>query len=416
MRPAVQKTLVAGLLVAVAAGAVVAFLHFLPDLGGTERAPDFTIETVRHGTFTLAEHRGSIVVLDLMAVDCPSCRITEQAMLALAEGRPDVVIVSVDIWTALEDERYLDAHMQEIGADWPYGMDTDDVLLKYDAYEISKVVVIDPEGYIVWSRQGGVEEGPVLRAVADAEAGVLERQQTRQLGLAGFALFAGVASFFAPCAFPLLPGYMAYSLSLGGRTEGRRSLWREALPPGLSAAAGIFVVYAAMGLLVAALGGIASRFVLYLQPLMGLLAIALGVALLLGASLERFVAPFQHAVDRARRSLTGSKKEGTLAGFFGYGMGYGAAAAGCVAPVFLQLTLTAIALGAATGLRIFALYAGVSALLMVVATVVAVRARAWLQARAVQVVRVVNRASGAVLVLAGIYLVWFFSRGTALPF
>ena len=40
----------------------------------------------------------------------------------------------------------------------------------------------------------------------------------------GFAFSAGVATFFAPCAYPLLPGYVAFylgdagpSATLGGR-------------------------------------------------------------------------------------------------------------------------------------------------------------------------------------------------------
>lgn len=396
----------------------------LPDasvfLGRDARpAPDFEIDLANGGTFRLSDARGEVVVLDLMAVDCASCRITEKAMLELHRERPEALIVSVDIWTDLEDEAYLHQHMQRLGADWPYGMDTDEVLFKYDAYEISKVVVIDPDGYVTWSKVGGIAAGPVIAAVDEAASGLGARQSTLGLGLVGFAVFAGVASFFAPCAFPLLPGYMAYALALGRRREGDGPLptarVRDAIVPGAAAAGGILIVYGVFGLIVAAFGEAASPWLPYLQPFVGLVAIALGASLLLGASMERIIAPLQHGVERLRRRLMGGEREGTWVGYFSYGLGYGAAAAGCVAPVFLQLTLTAVAVGALTGLKVFAVYAGVAALLMVVATIVAVKARGFVQRKAGTVVRVMNRVSGVFLVLAGIYLLWFFNRGFGLP-
>lgn len=383
-----------------------------------DAAPDFTLERVDGGTFSLKEHRGEVVVIDLMAVDCASCRITEKGLLQLRAERPDAVLVSVDIWTELEDAAYLQGHMERLGVDWAYGMDTDRLLFKYDAYEISKVVVIDPDGYISWSRVGGVDAAPMIAAVDAAAEGSGGRQGTLGLGLVGFAVFAGVASFFAPCAFPLLPGYMAYSLALGrkrdGFTDPAPGRVRDALIPGAAAATGILLVYGTFGLVVAAFGEAVSPWLPYLQPFIGVLAVVLGVALLAGASMERIIAPLQHGIDRLRRRITGSDSEGTWVGYFSYGLGYGAAAAGCVAPVFLQLTLTAVALGPATGLKIFAIYGGVAALLMVLATIVAVKARTWVQHQAGTVVGVVNRVSGVVLVAAGIYLIWYFNRGFGL--
>lgn len=422
MRTNTSKALTVLGIVALASGAAAAFVYFVPDVNEAERAPDFTIQTVRGGPWTLSEHRGELVVIDLMAVDCASCRITEKAMLELDRLRPNVTIISVDVWSAPpanEDEAYLDAHMVKLNATWAYGMDTDDVLFKYNGFEISKVVVIDRDGYQTWSAVGGIDVAPILAALDAAEAGTATPERNLQLGLTGFAVFAGVASFFAPCAFPLLPGYMAYSLSLGRTDKNSKDPGgrvRDALAPGLSAAGGIFVVYGLLGLLVAAFGGAASRALPYMQPAVGLVAIGLGVALVAGFSMERVVAPMQRGIDKLRRRITGAESEGTLAGYFSYGVGYGAAAAGCVAPVFLQLVLTAVAVGAVTGFKVFLVYAGVSAALMVLATIIAVKARTWLQKRTGVLVRVVNRASGAIMILAGIYLIWFFSRGTANPF
>jgi thiol:disulfide interchange protein len=76
--------LLGGVLVA---GAVLG-LHVFGSAKAEQDAPDFTIRTLHHGNFTLSEQRGEIVVLDLMAVDCPTCRVTERSMLRLAEDTP----------------------------------------------------------------------------------------------------------------------------------------------------------------------------------------------------------------------------------------------------------------------------------------------------------------------------------------
>src|SRR3990172_446135 len=41
------------------------------------------------------------------------------------------------------------------------------------------------------------------------------------LALPILAIAAGVASFFSPCAFPLLPGYLSFSSPTGGAGEAR---------------------------------------------------------------------------------------------------------------------------------------------------------------------------------------------------
>ncbi len=408
-------------------------LHVFSGVSETRPAPDFTLETVQHGNFTLSEHRGSVVVIDLMAVDCATCRVTEQSLLQLNETYPDVQIVSVDIWVEFEDEEYLDGHMKQLGADWPYAMDTDDMLLKYRAFEISKVAVVDANGYLSGEASGAIGfdrlEGLVVEAQESESmegAALGEIAPSLPIGLAGFALLAGIASFFAPCAFPLLPGYMAYTLSIQSpakasqdpaiETEQRKPRFRDALIPGFAAAGGILLIYGLFGLIVAGLGESARPWLPLLQPGVGVLAIILGVALLLGATMDRIIRPLQRGVDRFVTLITRKNKPGTLTGYFSYGLGYGAAAAGCTAPVFLTLIVTAFLLGFATGVRIFLIYAGTAAVLMIVATLVAVKARGLLQEKSAQIVAIANKISGVVLLGAGGYLIWFYHRSFGLPF
>ena len=62
---------------------------------------------------------------------------------------------------------------------------------------------------------------------------------------------AGVAAFFSPCVFPLLPGYVTYDLGL---QEGKGSRLARSLVLGGAAALGVVAVNLAIGAIIAALG------------------------------------------------------------------------------------------------------------------------------------------------------------------
>ncbi len=67
------------------------------------------------------------------------------------------------------------------------------------------------------------------------------------VGALAFAASAGVATFFAPCAFPLLPGYVGYYLSESDRDTGM-------LAPAVAAAGGALGALGVVALLVLAVG------------------------------------------------------------------------------------------------------------------------------------------------------------------
>mgnify|MGYP006299391715 FL=1 len=93
-------------------------------------------------------------------------------------------------------------------------------------------------------------------------------------GTLTFAVGAGLATFFAPCAYPLLPGYVGYALQdeetgLGG-----------AAVRGLAASAGAVAVLAVLGSLLLAVGGRLARHLTLLEPLVGAALVVLGVLFL----------------------------------------------------------------------------------------------------------------------------------------
>ncbi len=113
-------------------------------------APDFEVETVNRsveesqyvdedGWFKLSDHRGKIVVVDFMAIDCANCHLVQAHLENQVDewrnydGDYEIIIVSVGMWYSLEDLDMLndtfgdpssDAHMPWIVATG----DTDSVL------------------------------------------------------------------------------------------------------------------------------------------------------------------------------------------------------------------------------------------------------------------------------------------------
>lgn len=144
------------------------------------------------------------------------------------------------------------------------------------------------------------------------------------LGTVAFAVGAGLATFFAPCAYPLLPGYVGYTLQQEETGLGGAAL------RGLAASGGAVVVLAAVGGLLLAVGDRLARHLPLLEPLVG------GALVVLGALVLTDRAPTLHVrLPERRRSVAGAAV---------FGGGYALAAAGCVVPVVLGVVTQALTL------------------------------------------------------------------------
>jgi len=212
----------------------------------------------------------------------------------------------------------------------------------------------------------------------------------------GFAFSAGVATFFAPCAYPLLPGYVAFYL---GDTDDSVQLWgrlRRAAVVGGLASVGFFVVYAALAGVTAAVGTQVLRDIALLELVVGGLLVVLGVAMAAGK-----VTPSALHVRLPNR-------ERSKSGFFVFGVVYAVAAAGCTAPVFVGIAGLALSGGPAGAVLTFAAYAGGMALLMVLVTGLVAAGRDSVVGRLSGNSARIARAAGVLLVVAGLAQVYFF--------
>jgi cytochrome c-type biogenesis protein len=211
-----------------------------------------------------------------------------------------------------------------------------------------------------------------------------------------FAFSAGLATFLAPCAYPLLPGYVAYFLGTDEDARvGLAGRLQRAVFVALATSAGFFAVYAVLAGVATAVGARALQNIAVLELVVGALLVVLGAAMALG----RFQ-PTLHVPLPERRRSTG--------GYFLFGVVYAAAAAGCTAPVFIGIATTALDGTPTEAITTFVAYAAGMSLLMLAVTVLAAAGQDTVLRRLSRASGRLTRVAGVVLVGAGIVQLYFF--------
>ncbi len=213
----------------------------------------------------------------------------------------------------------------------------------------------------------------------------------------GFAVVAGIATFFSPCAFPLLPGYVAFYVSQTDRNEPSLG---GAVSRGLFAGAGVLVTFAVLMGLTFWIGHRALEGVTIFEALVGVVLVVFGVLVV---------------ADRIPSlSVALPKRRSSVFGFGIFGAGYALAAAGCVAPIFLGVVGRAVTLEPAAAALVIGTYAGSVTLLMVSVTVATGMGLLAGAGQFAPYMGTIKRIAGAVMILAGVgqlYLVFFVYGG-----
>jgi len=89
-----------------------------------------------------------------------------------------------------------------------------------------------------------------------------------------FALGAGVATFFSPCAYPLLPGYVGFYVS---QTEGEDASLSGALSRGLIAGTGALVTLGVLLVAAYQIGHSTLSNITLFEPIVGALLVVFGL-------------------------------------------------------------------------------------------------------------------------------------------
>jgi cytochrome c-type biogenesis protein len=218
------------------------------------------------------------------------------------------------------------------------------------------------------------------------------------------AFTAGLVATVNPCGFAMLPAYLAYFMGLEGDGEPHpaRAAGRG-LVVGAVVSAGFLTVFGVAGVLIT-LGVQAVVGALpWAAMVVGVGVAVLGVAMLFGFELTASLPKFSR----------GGSSSG-LGGVYVFGLSYAVASLSCTLPIFLVVVAGTIPqLGFVSGVLTFLVYGlGMSMLLVVVTLALAfgkVALVGWLRRSS----RHINRVTGAILVVAGAYIVWFWATTLA---
>ena len=404
-------------------------------IGGDNEAPDFTLQDTEGVTFSLSDYEGEkVVILDFMFSTCVPCEKFVKEALGPYSGymdEDDIAIVSVSVF-GNDDETELRNYAEE--HDWRHalGDSNGDIEIAYNVIGTPKIFIIDKEGKITYSHVGPISESELSNEVDKALTGQGGVVNLKDSSIYLFAVGAGVMVFFSPCSFPMLPGYMSFYLANKKQRTGKfdETAARETLPDGLAAAAGLAGVLLLIGILLIPFVSVIGGFLGHLELLIGIVLTGLGVVMVMEYDSEKIVQPFRklvaqigssapalmakQGIEKGIKATTGKEfsfsdnSDGTRVGLFWYGVAYGSAAAGCVAPVVIGLLTASISQGIITGLLVFLIFAMTAGILMVAFTMMVAASETTIVDRMKASTRQIEMAGGIIMIVIGIYLMYYY--------
>jgi cytochrome c biogenesis protein CcdA len=215
--------------------------------------------------------------------------------------------------------------------------------------------------------------------------------------LIGLAFGAGLVAALNPCGFAMLPAYLA--LVVRGEGTGALTALGRAVAATAAMAVGFVVVFGAFGLLTVAAAATVQRYLPYVTVLIGIALVALGIWLLLGRQLTALTP------DRLVHQWAPTARLGSM---FGYGLGYAIASLSCTVAPFLAVTGAAVGGGSVIGtLSVYLAYAAGFTLVVGVLAVATALSSAAVADRMRRILPYLNRISGILLVVVGLYVAYY---------
>ena len=204
------------------------------------------------GWFNLNDHRGSIIILDLMARDCSNCHLVQEHIeeemddwqVMARDNNKSLKIFAYGAWYG-ESVEYLNESGGEYTVPlYPTGFGSTEAAVFEDGSsadpvrlfttggtgQIPVVLILDEDGYIIaqqatgtpvdgWAKFDGILETALTEEISetfDSRIG-WEEPETSFTAVFALGLILSILVYFSPCAFPVLPGFISYYLSLGAR-------------------------------------------------------------------------------------------------------------------------------------------------------------------------------------------------------
>ncbi len=172
---------------------------------------------------------------------------------------------------------------------------------------------------------------------------------TGTLSLLVFAVIAGIATFFSPCSFPLLPGYLTRHLQTIDKDP--KKARTSVVSNGVAAAGGVFLFDLILGLATVLIGfsfagslGISgpspNLYVRVFRGTVGAFLVLLGILNLRGTGIFH-----NDSLTSIGKRLMKNGELKPSRKMFAYGFGYVSVGIGCAGPILSGLLLFALSFG-----------------------------------------------------------------------
>lgn len=211
----------------------------------------------------------------------------------------------------------------------------------------------------------------------------------------GLAFGAGLVAALNPCGFAMLPAYLA--LVVRGEGTSVSTALGRAVAATAAMAAGFATVFGAFGLLTVSAASTVQRYLPFATIVIGIALLALGIWLLLGRELTARVICNSQWAPTAR-----------LGSMFGYGISYAIASLSCTIAPFLAVTGAGLRSDSVVrALSVYLAYAAGFTLVVGVLAVAAALSSAAVADRMRRIIPYVNRISGLLLLVVGLYVAYY---------
>ncbi|MBJ99563.1 MAG: hypothetical protein CMB48_00945 [Euryarchaeota archaeon] len=324
------------------------------------------------GWFELKEHRGKVIILDFMAHDCLACHGVQyhleenmQSWYDL-DSEYELLIVAIGAWYT-EPFDYL--NQSDDNYHVPYYFtgkgsvesvivnettnERGDLREYYNAWTIPVVYVVDHEGYLIakntgtgldWDEFDSAVEAALNGEAEDLRFGLSE-VDTSLVGIFTLGLFLSILVYFSPCAFPVLPSFITYYISLGSREEEliEQGKLKGKMPKpwviGLLSGLGMWTFFLLIGIIAVIMGEAfeKSGIISQIAFIIAVLLVVLGFFMLTGGT-AHLMGWVQKLIDK----WSTTENDDTFTprrNMYLYGIGYAAASIDCTAAAVLPFII-----------------------------------------------------------------------------
>ncbi len=217
--------------------------------------------------------------------------------------------------------------------------------------------------------------------------------------LLSLAFAAGLVAALNPCGFAMLPAYLVLVVRGEGAGDSGMAAVARALAATAGMGLGFLTVFGLFGALTIPAAATVQRYLPYAVVAIGIVLVALGIWLLFGRELTLLIP--RHSGGRGTPTAR-------LGSMYGYGVSYAITSLSCTVGPFLAVATAGLRRGSAIGgVSIYLAYIAGLTLVVGALAVAASVASSRVVNRLRRILPYVNRISGALLIIVGLYVGYY---------